>query len=100
MSLQLGKPGAPPAAPSAAQGAAGGPGGAGPNQWTAKRYLYSGSAITVALFLGVGVWSANAMIAGAVIAPAELRVENNRLTVQHLEGGVVQGHQGCATASW
>lgn len=58
-------------------------------RWTAKRYLVIGGVVTLSLFLGVGVWSARAMIAGAVIAPAELRVEGKQKTVQHLDGGVV-----------
>lgn len=59
-------------------------------RWSARRYLVVGIAITLVLFLGVGVWSAAAMISGAVIAQAELRVETKRKTVQHLEGGVVE----------
>ncbi|MEO1331395.1 MAG: HlyD family type I secretion periplasmic adaptor subunit, partial [Pseudomonadota bacterium] len=53
--------------------------------------LLSALALLVAFLLfGVGVWSANANISGAVISQiAELRVESKRKTVQHLEGGVV-----------
>ena len=86
MSLQLGQQGAQKA-PSLQLGAGG---GGAKKSWTARRYLYPGLAITLALFLGVGVWSAYAQIAGAVIASAELRVQNKRQTVQHLEGGVVE----------
>ncbi|MBX2855849.1 MAG: HlyD family type I secretion periplasmic adaptor subunit [Rhodobacteraceae bacterium] len=86
MSLQLGKQGAQQA-PSAQLGGGGGP---KKKSWTARRYLYPGLAITLGLFLGVGVWSAYAQIAGAVIASAELRVQNKRQTVKHLEGGVVK----------
>ncbi len=35
-------------------------------------------------------WSASAPLSGAVIAPAQLRVELNRKTVQHQEGGTVR----------
>lgn len=35
-------------------------------------------------------WSAFAPLAGAVIAPAEVKVELNRKTVQHAEGGIVR----------
>jgi HlyD family type I secretion membrane fusion protein len=35
-------------------------------------------------------WSAIAPLAGAVVAPAELRVEYKRKTVQHQEGGIVR----------
>lgn len=41
----------------------------------------------LALVLG---WSAAAPLAGAVVAPAEVKVELNRKTVQHAEGGTVQ----------
>jgi HlyD family type I secretion membrane fusion protein len=37
-----------------------------------------------------GVWCASAPLAGAVIAPAQLKVERNRKTVQHQEGGIVR----------
>lgn len=35
-------------------------------------------------------WSMSAPLSGAVIAPAELKVELNRKTVQHQEGGIVR----------
>lgn len=38
----------------------------------------------------IGGWSAVAPISGAVIAPAEVKVELNRKTVQHAEGGIVR----------
>ncbi|MET1081500.1 MAG: HlyD family type I secretion periplasmic adaptor subunit [Burkholderiales bacterium] len=37
-----------------------------------------------------GVWSATAPLAGAVVAPGHLKVELNRKTVQHREGGIVR----------
>lgn len=37
-----------------------------------------------------GVWSATAPLSGAVVAPAQLKVELNRKTVQHQEGGIVR----------
>ena len=89
MSLQLGKPSAQQA-PSLQMGGGAPNSGGATKSWTARRYLYPGLGITLALFLGVGVWSAYAQIAGAVIASAELRVQNKRQTVQHLEGGVVE----------
>ena len=36
------------------------------------------------------LWSTTAPLSGAVIAPAELKVELNRKTVQHQEGGIVR----------
>lgn len=59
------------------------------NPWRAGRYLAFGTVLSLGLVAGIGVWSAYAMISGAVIAPAELRVEGDRKTIQHLEGGVV-----------
>jgi HlyD family type I secretion membrane fusion protein len=44
---------------------------------------------TLALLLFTG-WAALAPIAGAVIAPAEVRVELNRKAVAHAEGGIVR----------
>ena len=46
--------------------------------------------IVVFLFFGVlGAWSIFANISGAVVAPGTIRVESERKTVQHLEGGIV-----------
>ena len=38
----------------------------------------------------LAVWSAAAPLAGAVVAPAQIKVELNRKTVQHQEGGIVR----------
>jgi HlyD family type I secretion membrane fusion protein len=38
----------------------------------------------------LGAWSASAPLAGAVVAPAQVRVEHKRKTVQHQEGGIVR----------
>lgn len=38
----------------------------------------------------LGAWSATAPLAGAVVANAQLKVELNRKTVQHQEGGLVR----------
>ncbi|MEM6386639.1 MAG: HlyD family type I secretion periplasmic adaptor subunit [Pseudomonadota bacterium] len=46
--------------------------------------------VALALLVGViGVWSMRAEIAGAIIAPGTVVVENNRQVVQHREGGVI-----------
>lgn len=46
--------------------------------------------IIVFLFFGVlGAWSILAHISGAVVAPGTIKVETERKTVQHLEGGIV-----------
>jgi len=44
-------------------------------------------AVVVAL---ASAWSTTAPLSGAVIAPAQLKVELNRKTVQHQEGGIVR----------
>ena len=45
--------------------------------------------LVVAAALG-GAWSVVAPLSGAVVAPAEVKVELNRKTVQHAEGGIVR----------
>lgn len=40
-------------------------------------------------FVGMGGWSAIAPLNGAVVAPGQVKVENSRKTIQHLEGGIV-----------
>ncbi len=64
---------------------------ANPNktQWSAKGPIAIGFLSLVFLVLGVGVWSVNTKIAGAVIASGMIQVEANRQVVQHLTGGVV-----------
>jgi HlyD family secretion protein len=44
--------------------------------------------LLVAGVLGLS-WSGLAPLSGAVVAPAEVKVELNRKTVQHAEGGIV-----------
>lgn len=57
-------------------------------QW---RRLARQGAVTLAI-TGAAVifWAAAAPIAGAVVAPARIKVELNRKTVQHQEGGIVR----------
>ena len=50
------------------------------------RYGLVPVAVVVAL---ASLWSMTAPLSGAVIAPAQLKVELNRKTVQHQEGGIV-----------
>lgn len=46
--------------------------------------------IVIFLFFGVlGTWSVFGHISGAVVAPGKVKVETERKTVQHLEGGIV-----------
>ncbi len=56
----------------------------------AKKIVAAGL-IIVGLFFGVGfTWMALAEITGAVIAQGEVKVDTERKTVQHLEGGIVR----------
>src|SRR6188474_3381887 len=45
----------------------------------------------IALFFGVlGTWAVTAPLNGAVVATAVVKVEGNRKSVQHLDGGIVK----------
>lgn len=47
--------------------------------------------LIILLFFGVlGVWAAFGHISGAVVAPGTIKIETERKTVQHLEGGIVE----------
>jgi len=55
-----------------------------------RRYLRQ-AWVPVAVAVGLAVlWSVTAPLSGAVIAPAQVKVELNRKTVQHQEGGIVR----------
>ena len=46
--------------------------------------------LVVGLFFGaLGIWSVFGHISGAVVAPGKIKIETERKTVQHLEGGIV-----------
>ena len=46
--------------------------------------------VVILLFFGVlGAWAYWGEISGAVVAPGKIKVESERKTVQHLEGGIV-----------
>ena len=59
-------------------------------RWSAGRHLLGGLILAVGLGGGFVVWASQAMIAGAVIAHGQLRVDGKSKEVSHLEGGVVQ----------
>ena len=60
-----------------------------PNE-SVKRVASVGWAI-IAVFFGLfGTWAAVAPLKGAVVANAVVKVEGNRKSVQHLEGGIVK----------
>jgi len=47
--------------------------------------------LLIFFFFGVlGVWAAFGTISGAVVAPGKVKIESERKTVQHLEGGIVE----------
>jgi len=52
------------------------------------RFFLLGAVILV-LVLAVTAWAALAPVSGAVIAPGSVKVDMNRKTVQHQEGGIV-----------
>ena len=55
-----------------------------------RKYAAAGW-ITLALFFGVfGIWAATAPLNGAVVAEAVVKVEGNRKSIQHLDGGIVK----------
>lgn len=55
-----------------------------------RRIIRQGLAVII-LFFGVfGVWSILGSISGAVIAQGTIKVESERKTIQHLEGGLVE----------
>src|SRR5215472_16163247 len=60
-----------------------------PNE-SAHGAIIAGVAVLVAFFLGLGGWAAMAPLNGAAVAPAVIKVEGNRKTIQHLDGGIVR----------
>ena len=58
-------------------------------KWRAKGPMWAGYLSIIALVLGFGSWSIMTTIAGAIIAPGQIEVEQNRQIVQHPTGGVV-----------
>ncbi|MDJ0992681.1 MAG: HlyD family type I secretion periplasmic adaptor subunit [Dinoroseobacter sp.] len=57
--------------------------------WSSKLPLTVGYASIAMLLGGIGYWSIKTSIAGAVIAPGVIEVENETQVVQHPDGGVV-----------
>ncbi len=54
------------------------------------RYSLAGWIILALFFGGFGLWSVTAPLNGAVVAQAQVKVQGNRKSVQHLEGGIVR----------
>jgi epimerase transport system membrane fusion protein len=55
-----------------------------------RQLRFIGYAIVLAIFGGLGGWSALAPIDSAALAPGVVTVQSYRKTVQHLEGGIVR----------
>ena len=58
-------------------------------KWSAGYSIMLGFVALAALVGGLGVWSVQARISGAVVASGMVELESNRQVVQHLEGGMV-----------
>jgi len=59
-------------------------------QWSAARPLFWGFLAIALLVGGLGAWSVLTTLAGAIIAPGQIEVSQNRQIIQHPDGGVVQ----------
>ncbi|MCB1338596.1 MAG: HlyD family type I secretion periplasmic adaptor subunit [Maritimibacter sp.] len=57
--------------------------------WTARGPMILGLVAILLLVGGLGTWAVTTTIAGAIVAPGALEVEQNRQAVQHVDGGVV-----------
>jgi epimerase transport system membrane fusion protein len=55
-----------------------------------KKYSLAGWLILAIFFGGLGAWAATAPLNGAVVAEAVVKVEGNRKSLQHLDGGIVR----------
>lgn len=54
------------------------------------RVTLAGWLIVAVFFGGIGAWAATAPLNGAVIGNAVVKIEGNRKSVQHLDGGIVK----------
>jgi HlyD family type I secretion membrane fusion protein len=57
---------------------------------SARGAIIAGFCVLAVFFFGLGGWAALAPLSGAVVAPAVVKVEGNRKTIQHLDGGIVK----------
>ena len=55
---------------------------------------FFGLLIIIAFLLAFGFWAASAPLAGAAVAPGVVTASGQNLTVQHLEGGIVEKIMG------
>src|SRR5690606_23287967 len=56
----------------------------------ARRLARIGLLVIVALILGAGIWMVITPLSGAAIAQGAVKVDMNRKTLQHQEGGIVK----------
>ncbi|MGX1321568.1 epimerase transport system membrane fusion protein [Bradyrhizobium sp. USDA 377] len=63
---------------------------AGPPSDSIRRISLAGWAIVAVFFGGIGAWALTAPLNGAVVANAVVKVDGNRKSVQHLDGGIVK----------
>ena len=55
-----------------------------------RRTVVYGLVLVAIVFGGIGTWITFANLAGAVVATGTVKVDLNRKTIQHLEGGIVK----------
>ncbi|MGQ0657526.1 MAG: HlyD family type I secretion periplasmic adaptor subunit, partial [Chromatiales bacterium] len=58
--------------------------------YEARGVVLAGILVIFLTFAGFGTWAALAPLSGAIIAAGVVKVDTNRKTVQHLEGGIVK----------
>lgn len=56
----------------------------------ARKLIRAGLAVLAVLVFGIGLWMVVTPLSGAVIASALVKIDMNRKTVQHQEGGIVK----------
>ncbi len=57
--------------------------------WSARSHIRAGLATLAVLALLLGLWGSGTELDGAIIAPGQIQVDQNRQVVQHPDGGVV-----------
>ncbi|MGO4909152.1 HlyD family type I secretion periplasmic adaptor subunit [Pseudorhodobacter sp. W20_MBD10_FR17] len=57
--------------------------------WSARGPLFWGFLTLALLVGGLGTWSVLTTLSGAIVAPGQIEVAQNRQVVQHIDGGVV-----------
>jgi HlyD family type I secretion membrane fusion protein len=60
-----------------------------PNE-SARGAIFAGLGVIAVFFFGIGGWAAYAPLNSAVVAPGVVKVEGNRKTIQHLDGGIIK----------